>query len=198
MTAAFSRPSSAIVRPGLIIGGLGALVGLRWIATLGSTADGRVIGLAFGLAMFALAGLCGWRPATGRPSSLAVPLGVGAAGGAALVVLALATRQDPLPSLAPPGPFGPWAAATVLVATAEEVVLRGVLFDTIDRRLGVVAAILATSLVFALMHVPLYGWHVVPLDLGVGLWLAGLRLGTGGTVAPAIAHTMADLATWWL
>jgi hypothetical protein len=48
------------------------------------------------------------------------------------------------------------------------------------------------------MHVPLYGWHVVPLDLGVGLWLAGLRLATGGIAAPAIAHTIADLATWWL
>jgi hypothetical protein len=48
------------------------------------------------------------------------------------------------------------------------------------------------------MHVPLYGWHVVPLDLGVGLWLAGLRLATGGIAAPAIAHAVADLATWWV
>ena len=55
-----------------------------------------------------------------------------------------------------------------------------------------------TAVLFALMHVPLYGWHVVPLDLGVGLWLAGLRLATGGVAAPAIAHTVADLATWWL
>ena len=59
-------------------------------------------------------------------------------------------------------------------------------------------AVLVTSVVFALMHVPLYGWHVVPLDLGVGLWLAGLRLATGGIAAPAVAHTIADLATWWL
>ena len=49
-----------------------------------------------------------------------------------------------------------------------------------------------------MLHVPLYGWHVVPLDLGVGLFLGGLRLLTGGAVAPAVAHTVADLATWWI
>jgi len=65
-------------------------------------------------------------------------------------------------------------------------------------RRGTIVAILGTSLLFALIHVPLYGWHVVPLDFGVGLWLAGLRLLSGGVAAPAIAHTIADLATYWL
>jgi membrane protease YdiL (CAAX protease family) len=74
----------------------------------------------------------------------------------------------------------------------------GALFNELDARLGAIAAVLVTSVVFALIHVPLYGWHVVPLDLGVGLWLAGLRLATGGIAAPAIAHTIADLVTWWL
>ncbi len=94
--------------------------------------------------------------------------------------------------------FIPWAAVTVLVASAEEIVLRGALFDALDVSHGTVAAVLVTSVVFALMHVPLYGWHVVPLDLGVGLWLAGLRIASGGIVAPAVAHAIADLATWWL
>ena len=48
------------------------------------------------------------------------------------------------------------------------------------------------------MHVPFYGWHVVPLDLGVGVFLAGLRLASGSVAAPAIAHIVADLATWWV
>ena len=86
---------------------------------------------------------------------------------------------------------------TILVACMEEAVLRGVLFAELDRGLGV-AAVVIHSLLFAVIHVPLYGWHVVPLDLGVGLWLAGLRLASGGVAAPAIAHTVADLATWWL
>ena len=60
------------------------------------------------------------------------------------------------------------------------------------------ASLLSSYLAFALLHVPLYGWHVVPLDLGVGLAFAGLRLTTRGIAAPAAAHAIADLATWWL
>ena len=76
--------------------------------------------------------------------------------------------------------------------------LRGVLFDRLERVAGLAAAIALTTLAFALMHVPLYGWHVVPLDLAVGLVLAGLRIWTRGLAAPVAAHAVADLATWWL
>jgi membrane protease YdiL (CAAX protease family) len=178
----------------LIVAGLIAIVGMRWSLTVSASADGRVIGLGFGIGLLALAIACGWRPARSAPSSVAM----GVTGGAVLIALAAATRAGPLPSLAPPGPLAPWAAITVLVACAEELVLRGVFFDAVERRLGVASAIVITSVAFAVMHVPLYGWHVVPLDLGVGLWLAGLRLASGGVAAPAIAHAIADLATWWL
>ena len=56
----------------------------------------------------------------------------------------------------------------------------------------------ATSLLFALIHVPIYGSGVIPLDFGVGLIFGGLRLWFGGPAAPAAAHIVADLATWWL
>jgi membrane protease YdiL (CAAX protease family) len=85
-----------------------------------------------------------------------------------------------------------------VVATAEEGILRGMLFDRLRAAGGLPIAIAVTSLAFALLHVPLYGWHVVPLDLAVGFGLAGLRLSTASVVAPAIAHAVADLATWWL
>jgi len=98
----------------------------------------------------------------------------------------------------PAASFLPWAAITVLVATAQEVLIRGVLLDWLENVGGIALAILLTSAVFALMHVPLYGWHVVPLDFAVGLGLAGLRLTSRSLVAPAAAHTVADLASWWL
>ena len=121
------------------------------------------------------------------------------AGGLVLVVVALLARGGSPTSTFPAGvPFLPWALATLLVAVGEEVVLRGALFDALGERWGTIAAILGASAAFALIHVPLYGWHVVPLDFGVGLWLAGLRLLSGGVAAPAVAHAIADLATFWL
>jgi hypothetical protein len=39
---------------------------------------------------------------------------------------------------------------------------------------------------------------VLPLDLAVGVCLGALRLYAGSATAPAVAHTLADLAGWWL
>ena len=36
------------------------------------------------------------------------------------------------------------------------------------------------------------------LDLAVGVWLGALRAVSGSVAVPAIAHTLADLAGWWL
>jgi membrane protease YdiL (CAAX protease family) len=194
MTAIALGQPGRVSRPVLTIGGLGAAIGLRWAATVSGMADAVAIGLLFGIGLLAVALMGDWRPIPER--ALSVVLGI--AGGAVLVVLAIVTREGPLPAIAQAAAFGPWVAVTILVASAEELVLRGVLFDQLDEGLGVTAAVLITAVLFALMHVPLYGWHVVPLDLGVGLWLAGLRLATGGVAAPGIAHVVADLATWWL
>jgi membrane protease YdiL (CAAX protease family) len=194
MTSIALRPSGRIVRPAFILAALAATVGLRWEATVQGGAGAIAIGLVFGVGLLAVALGSGWWPAPERRSSVVV----GAAGGAVLVFLAVATRSAQIPWLAPATAFAPWVAVTVLVATAEEAVLRGALFDELDRGVGTIGAVLVTSIAFAVMHVPLYGWQVVPLDLGVGLWLAGLRLATGGIVAPATAHAIADLATWWL
>ena len=51
---------------------------------------------------------------------------------------------------------------------------------------------------FGLLHVPLYGWHVLPLDLAVGIVLGLLRSWTSTAAAPAVAHVVADLCGWFL
>jgi membrane protease YdiL (CAAX protease family) len=193
----------AVVRPWLapagIVLALGAVIGARWSATLAGL-DALGVGLVFGVVLLGV-GVVGWpAPRTLRRPTLG-EVGLGVAGGAALIGIALLTRlagPSPGVSFPPSAPFGPWAAITIVVAAAEELILRGALFSAVERAGGVVAAIALTSLAFALMHVPLYGWHVVPLDLGVGIFLGGLRLADGGWVGPAIAHAIADLATWWL
>lgn len=146
-----------------------------------------------------------WVDATrdGAARRLAIAIAAGAAFGLALVGIALLgpalASSVTVPGLGrPAAPFMPWVAVTLVVASAEEVLLRGVLLDRVRHASGLGGAVVLTSAVFALMHVPLYGWHVVPLDFAVGLGLAGLRLTTRSIVAPVAAHSVADLATWWL
>jgi membrane protease YdiL (CAAX protease family) len=123
----------------------------------------------------------------------------GAAAGAALVALSLVG----LPAVT----VGPRAAASTLlwwaplvavVAAAEELVLRGVLFDAVRSRSGDAVAVAVTAVLFAVIHVPLYGVAALPIDLCVGVFLGCLRVATGGVTAPLVAHVLADLATGWV
>jgi membrane protease YdiL (CAAX protease family) len=110
------------------------------------------------------------------------------------MVVHLRTPGAPLPLDALPG----WAAVVTLVAVAEEALLRGALWAAVEERSGTARALLLTTVAFGLLHVPLYGWPALPLDLAVGLLLGGLQMAAGGWGAPAVAHTVADLAGWWL
>jgi membrane protease YdiL (CAAX protease family) len=182
--------------------GLAAIVAIRFVATRAGM-DSLAVGLAFGTGLALLAGLGGARTGralvfrTVRAAVAGALIGVVLVG-VGLVGPALGGLAH-LPGLArPAAPLAPWAAITVLVAFAEEAVLRGVLFDRVRRGGGTLAAVVVTTIAFALLHVPQYGWHVVPLDLAVGLTLGGLRMAAGTVAAPAVAHAVADLATWWL
>lgn len=189
------------LRPLAIVVALAAVVGVRWAIVVGDRAPALATGVGFGVLLVAIAVSGGARIRFSATAYAAIgSAAVGILGGLVLVGLALSGRPlaGPVPLFAPASSFLPWAGVTLLVAFAEELILRGVLFDAVAEAFGDIAAVATTSAVFALMHVPLYGWHVVPLDLGVGLWLGGLRLVSGSVVAPAIAHAVADLATWWL
>ena len=185
-----------------ILAGLAGIVAARWLAAV-SGFDGLTVGLGFGTALAGLR-LVARQPirATGA-RHIGTALGIGIAFGLALVLggaLGASLGDHPVvPGLGrPAAQFVPWAAITIVVAAAEEGILRGVLFDRLQASGGAFVAIVVTTLAFGLMHVPLYGWHVVPLDLAVGLGFAGLRLSMRSTIAPAAAHAVADLATWWL
>ncbi len=201
---AWGDRAGLVVRPAAIGLVLALVVGARWLATVD---DGPpfLVGTLFGLGLVGLAVAGGLRwvaPArtADRFRAVLVPGLVGLAGAGILVALAIGAGQlagQPLHQVAK-SDFVLWALVTTLVATAEEQVLRGALFDALRDAGGLALAVVVTSVVFAVMHVPFYGWHVVPLDVGVGVLLAGLRLASGSVAAPAIAHVLADLATWWV
>jgi len=95
--------------------------------------------------------------------------------------------------------FWGWGAAIVVVATLEEIVIRGRLQPAWSAEAGPVAGLLASAIVFALIHLPRYGMGAMPLDFSVGLALAGLRAVTGRVAPCAIAHVIADWGAWfWL
>jgi membrane protease YdiL (CAAX protease family) len=116
--------------------------------------------------------------------------------GAVVLVVPVALTHSPTAAAGTTSYVG-WALATAVVATAEEAFLRGALFDAALRRHGPDVAVVVAAVAFAALHVPLYGWHVVPLDLAVGLGLGALRLAAGTWTAPAVAHVGADLVGWW-
>jgi membrane protease YdiL (CAAX protease family) len=184
------------LRAGWLLGGLAAATLARGAANGASSANQALLaGTGFGIALLGIALVAGWPPARPSPRALAI----GTFGGAILVLLPLLLHPVALnvPGMRPT-PFPEWAAVTLLVASAEEVLLRGALFSAVGRSYGLPAAVVVSSIAFALMHVPLYGWAVVPLDLAAGVWLAGLRMAGGGVGAPAVAHALADLATWFI
>lgn len=197
-----ARPRSdahQYVRVAWLLGGLGGMALVRAAANGNSAPTAFAAGAGFGAATLGLAWLVGWRPRILPARSMVVGLAVGLVGGLVLVAVPQVTGAGAAIGLGiHPEPFAPWVLVTLLVATAEEVLIRGALLNAAEAAFGLPVAIGLSSLAFALIHVPLYGWGVIPLDLAAGVWLAGLRLNGGSLMAPIIAHAIADLASWWL
>jgi membrane protease YdiL (CAAX protease family) len=186
-----SAPSRALVTPALLLLTFGGAVAIR-VALAGNLgARSLPAAVAFAVVLAAVASVAGDRPALNRRVTA-----VGVVAGMLLVVPA-ALHLGVRASL-PVGSFAPWAVGTAFVATTEEAFLRGALWTAVARRHGSDAAIVVAAVAFALLHVPLYGWHVLPLDLAVGLVLGVARLVAGSWCAPAIGHVGADLLGWWL
>jgi membrane protease YdiL (CAAX protease family) len=174
----------------LLLAGFAVATWLRIAVGGMSVATSVPAGLVFAAVLAGLAIAAG---TPFRPSWRAAGWGVG---GAAVLLLPPLLGHLTGPSHPPAGAFLPWAAVVSLVATAEEAFLRGALFDTVEERWGPITALLVTSVCFAALHIPLYGWRSVPLDLAAGLWLGALRRTSGTWIAPALCHTLADLAAW--
>lgn len=197
-TAARARGAAqSAPRIALLLAGGTAAVALRSVAGGRAAATSTTAAVVFVVAVLAIAIAAGWRVRRDRHWACAVAFGVG--GGALLTVLWLtAGAHLPLAAGRHLGALLVWTPVVASVAVAEEIAIRGALFGALEECAGGIVALLATSLVFGLAHVGLYGWAALPLDVGVGLLLGGLRLLTGGVTAPAVAHVLADLAGGWL
>jgi membrane protease YdiL (CAAX protease family) len=184
-----------------LVAGLGGAVVVRVALAGPAGARSASAGLAFAALLCAVISAGAVVPgarAVLAPGPIRRQLAAGLAGAAVLCAVPLTvhlrTPGGPLPA----GELPLWVSVVTAVAVAEEVLLRGVLWSAAEQWRGTTTALITTTLAFGLLHVPLYGWTALPLDLAVGLLLGGLRMAGGGWGAPAVAHTVADLAGWWL
>ncbi len=92
-------------------------------------------------------------------------------------------------------PFAPTVlivVANTLAAVAEEAWFRRLCFGLLAPG-GTVFAVVGSAVLFALVHVAIYGPWVLPLDLAAGLILGWQRAVTGSWHVPALTHALANL-----
>ena len=180
--AILGRLRVEIATLGLVATGLGLMLVRIWLPALG--ANGRVV--ALGATMAAI--LVG---------SLLVPVASGRAALRPAIVLAIGLAAIAIALLAGGPPVrSPLAALSLplslLAAGAEEALFRRAAYGALERH-GAVVAVGVTALAFALIHVPLYGWAVLPVDLGAGLLLSWQRWASGTWTVPAATHAAANV-----
>lgn len=86
---------------------------------------------------------------------------------------------------------------SVLNAVAEEAAWRGLLWSSLER-LPIPLLVGIQALAFGLAHIEGVprGWPGVALATGYGLLLGGLRMRSGGLLAPIAAHIVADIVIY--
>jgi hypothetical protein len=178
------------MRAAVLLAGLATAVGLRVLLGGDVPAESIPAALVFAVALLVLSAAAGVRVPVSTRALL-----VGLIGAGVVCLPVLIDRALSQQALRSTEGFLPWFVAVTVVVAAEEAFLRGALFDAFARPwVGVAVGAVA----FALLHVPLYGWHVVPLDLAVGVVLGGLRVEAGTPFAPFVAHLGADAVGWYV
>jgi membrane protease YdiL (CAAX protease family) len=180
-----ARASGAL--PALpIIAGIGALLLRLFILQTPDTTRTLLLALVYGAILTA---------------SIAVPIGRETTDGSRLhpvIVLALGLAGVAIAATAGGRPvaasFGADAVAlSVFAAVAEEALFRRAAYGWLSSRSGATVAIVGSALLFALIHVPLYGPAAFPVDLGAGLLLSWQRWASGTWTVPAATHAAANL-----
>ncbi|MGZ4143434.1 MAG: CPBP family intramembrane glutamic endopeptidase [Actinomycetota bacterium] len=83
-------------------------------------------------------------------------------------------------------------AGNIVAAVAEEAFFRRFIYGWLAARREALAITGAAAL-FALIHIPMYGVAVVPIDFAAGMLLGWQRRETGTWLSPAVTHVVANL-----
>ena len=162
--------------------GVVALLARPWFLPAGVAVEWRV-------AFFVALGVAGvaWRAGPTPPAGWAPSLGVLGAGAMAFAV-GRAVVELPVQ----PSGLAVAIGLNALAAVAEEAFFRRYLYGLVADAYSPVVAVTVTAGAFALVHVTVWGWWVLPLDLAAGLLLSWQRAATGRWSVPAATHVLAN------
>lgn len=90
-----------------------------------------------------------------------------------------------------PSALGLAIALNALAAVAEETFFRRYLYGLLAP-FGTALAVAVSAAAFAVAHVTVWGWWVLPLDLAAGLILSWQRAASGRWSVPAATHVLAN------
>jgi len=138
----------------------------------------------------------------GRFSATSIIATVGVMAVTALVLILFHTKAQPdvssyraaMPLEALGGVIMAGVVFTIVNATLEELVFRGILFDALQSQWSVWVTLTATALLFGLGHLRGYPSGLLGACLAAlfGFAMGVLRLWTGGLALPIVAHMSAD------
>ena len=121
------------------------------------------------------------------PCGIAPAMWVGVAGaGAFALARVIGGGHPPVPLAAR------FIVLNTLAAVAEEAFFRRLVYGALERH-GAALAVTGSALLFAVVHVTVYGWWVLPLDLAAGLVFSWQRWATGRWSVPAATHVVANV-----
>lgn len=162
---------------------------------LGSVGDPVTILMILFAVLFAVG--ASWPAARGvavrsaKQLSLAEALGIVGVGAATFAVGRLLGGGD-APFHAPSDAIVRLIVLNSVAAVAEEAFFRRLVYGALLPG-GVALAVVGSAALFALVHVTVYGWWVLPLDLAAGLVLSWQRWASGSWKIPAITHVLANV-----
>ena len=132
-------------------------------------------------------------------------IAIGLVGFTVLLMLAAAQYRTSILHLRLPRDLPIWLNPIITAPLAEEIVFRGVVFGMLRNHSGVKFALLASALLFALIHLPYWcmaggrspGALLIQLCImaAYGLFFAGLFLWSGSLWSPLICHWLNNLLT---
>ncbi|MGH9276904.1 MAG: lysostaphin resistance A-like protein, partial [Acidimicrobiales bacterium] len=117
--------------------------------------------------------------------------------GTAAAVVALGSSAFVVGWIAMGGPDHTYALVfhsfvlNALAAVAEEAFFRRLLYGLLLPA-GPALAVVGSAVAFAIVHVTVWGWWVLPLDVAAGLLLSWQRAASGRWSVPAFTHVLAN------